>query len=128
LILVTFEDSITPWRYGKWFKNLDEAKEYSKESDCRIVDVSLTGKKVYHDGSGFKEGYHPGLGMYINDRRQLREELKKRNLAEIGNEKPDFSFNPVKKDYVDNEVCKYLANEHRFEDKDIKELKDTSSE
>jgi hypothetical protein len=36
---------------------------------------------------GFQPGWHPGLGMEIRTNNQYQEELKKRGMVEIGNEK-----------------------------------------
>lgn len=81
------------------------------------------------DGTGFKEHFNHGLGMHITDRRQYREELKKRNLIEAGNDKPDFSRKITPTNYADNnELASYLCQEHKFTDSDIKQLKDTNAE
>jgi len=119
-----FEDDVTPWRYGGYHSSFSEAEEYAKSRNARIVKMGKHSQPLNVDGTGFKEHFNHGLGMYISDRKQYRDELKKRKLVECGNERPDFSFKPTKKDYTGDDVCHYLSEQHNFKDSDIKELKD----
>lgn len=128
MILVKLDAENVNWRYGKWFKSMDEAKLYAKENNERIISVSESGSgPLVRDGSGFTPHFNHGLGMYIDDKRQYREELKRRGLVEAGNEKPDLSFKPKSYNYADDTVCELLTQEHKFTDSDINELKDTKN-
>lgn len=45
---------------------------------------------------GFQPGWHPALGMEIRTNGQYQEELKKRGMREVGNEKQDYKKKETK--------------------------------
>ena len=57
-----------------------------------------------HTMGTFKEGYHPAFGKYVNNKRELKEEIRRYNaekgadLIEVGNERVEVPHPEVKLD------------------------------
>lgn len=124
MIHVTFDSDELFIRPGKWFESIVEAEHFAEQNKYKIYRISTRGPKPFvRDHSAFEPGYNPGLGMVINDRGQYREELKRRNLIEAGNEYFKPTFTPKHEDYAKNEeLNRELYNNYQFSDSDINEF------
>jgi hypothetical protein len=107
VIYVTFN---APGHFGgtisAYCKDIEDAQSFAKEREYTIKCIRKSAPTRVHDGTAFQPHFNYGLGMFINDRRQYREELKKRNLVEVGNEKPMPQTAPPPPNYIDENAVR----------------------
>lgn len=123
------------WKFSDghcgWMSDLEAAEYTEKEQTRRTYfyrkysDAKPNHRPVTRDGTGFKPHFNQGIGAWIETRRQYRDELKRRNLTEVGNEKIGAQTTPKPKNYLTDEVVNEVRQMgHSFTDSEVKEMRD----
>ena len=83
-------DTPDRWSFDAgWYESIEEAAAYAKQNNYKGFYSVKRSDGFVIDGTGFKPHYNHGLGKWVETRREYYQELKDRNLIELGNEKLD---------------------------------------
>lgn len=107
-LYVTFDAPDLFFRPGMRVDSIAEARAICDANGWEIYSISSKPKKWTTDGTGFKPHFNVGLGMNIETRRQYSEELKKRNLIEVGNEPVHNQTFGSRNNYFDDDTIRAM--------------------
>ena len=107
-IYVTFDAENLFFRPGLSVDSIDEAKAFADANNWKIYSISSRPKRWVVDGTGFKPHYNIGLGKYVETKGEFNQELKKRKLVEVGNEKVGKQTEGKRNNYFDYDTIKAM--------------------
>ena len=90
-----------------------DAENYRIDQNCQItyngfldfVEKATTRRPI----RAFREGYHPGLGMYVKSESEYKDILKERGLVEVGNDRVDNTPTKVENAFYSDDNLKQIV-------------------
>lgn len=93
-----------------------QAKMYEQSYDTKIH----SGGPMNYLKRDIYSGFNPGLGVDVRSKTHYKDELKKRGLIEVGNEKVEQKRISKDKEYLSDTECRVLVNDLRADISDRK--------